>query len=99
MRKYALLFALLFLVNIPSFTKAADSSPLIPDLQQKLNSPVVTLTAIMYLKPDGLAKAKAEGLAYATKCRQEPGCIQYQVQEDVVDPEIHFLNKIEHLKN
>jgi quinol monooxygenase YgiN len=76
--------ALLLLIPV-SWVRAADS-PLTPEIQQHLKSKVVTLIAEMFLKPGGLEKAKKARLAYATECRREPGCIQYQIHEDVTDP-------------
>ena len=86
MKRYITVFAaVLTVIALPSL-RAADPSPLTPEIQQHLTSKVVTLIAEMFLTPEGLAKAKKEGLAYATECRQEPGCIQYQIHEDVTDP-------------
>ena len=85
MRKCVTVASALWLLISLSSARAADS-PLTPEIQQQLKSKVVTLIAEMFLKPEGLEKAKKAGVAYATECRREPGCIQYQIHEDVTDP-------------
>jgi quinol monooxygenase YgiN len=91
MKEYALLFSILLMTNVSPISKAADSAPLPPEIQKNLSSPVITLIAEVWLKPEGVAEAREKGLAYATECRQEKECIQYQIHEDAEDPGIFFF--------
>lgn len=61
-------------------------SPLTPEIKANLRSDVVTLMAEAFLTPEGVAKVKSVAYAYVSKSRTEPGCIQYQLQEEATDP-------------
>lgn len=65
---------------------AEDTSPLTPAIKAKLQAEVVTIVAEGFLKPEGVAAVKAQGPAYIAKSRQEPGCVQYQLQFEATDP-------------
>jgi quinol monooxygenase YgiN len=91
MKEYALLCSILLMMNISPISKAADSSPLTPEIQKNLSSPVITLIAEVTLKPEGVMEARAKGIAYSTECRQEKGCIQFQIHEDSEDPGVFFF--------
>jgi quinol monooxygenase YgiN len=67
-----------------------SSSPLTPQIKQNLRSEVITLIAEAFVKPGSENKVVSEGFAYVTQCRKEPGCVQYQLQQDAADP-THFF--------
>ncbi len=88
MFKILLSLSIATLMAAPSLFAAAgqDASPLTPAIQAKLRSEVITIVAEGFLTPEGVAAAIKEGPAYIAKSRQEPGCVQYQLQFDATDP-------------
>ena len=88
MIKTLLSFSATVLLGASSLLAAGDPdvSPLTPAIKHKLQSPVITIVAEGFLKPEGVARVKAEGPAYIAKSRKEPGCIQYQLQFEAADP-------------
>jgi (4S)-4-hydroxy-5-phosphonooxypentane-2,3-dione isomerase len=80
------------LVTLPLLAggQQTPSSPLTPQIKQNLRSEVITLIAEAFVKPGSENTVVSEGFAYVTQCRKEPGCVQYQFQQDAADP-THFF--------
>lgn len=88
MNKIALSLSTALLLAASSILAAADkdTSPLTPEIKAKLRAEVITIVAEGFLKPEGVAAVKTKGPAYIARSRQEPGCVQYQLQFDATDP-------------
>lgn len=88
MKKIALSLSTALLLAASSNLAAADkdTSPLTPEIKAKLHAEVITIVAEGFLKPEGVAAVKEKGPAYIARSRQQPGCVQYQLQFDATDP-------------